>query len=286
MQGVLRQARTRRPAAFEVGIGIAAGILVVAVSLTQWGTDWDSLFRGLTLGAWLGAIVWFVSRRRRVAEERAHRAQDEQRLQLARELHDTVAGQVSVIGIQAMAARRVLVSQPGEAAAALERIEAAARAANGDLRRMLDALRGSGAPVDLSAEPGLGQLNELVADFAGRQRQVVLAIAPGTLPVSDLAVDRAAYRIVQEALTNVRRHAGDVPVRVDVRRDGGVLLLDVVNEPPPDGGQRSRVHVAGGGLGLVGIHERAVLLGGSAESLPTADGGFAVHARLPVSARS
>ena len=87
---------------------------------------------------------WFVARRRRVRAERAARELTEQRLELAHELHDTVAGQVGVIGIQAAAARRVLDTRPDEAAAALMRIEAAARAANADLRRMLDAFRGDG----------------------------------------------------------------------------------------------------------------------------------------------
>jgi signal transduction histidine kinase len=283
---VLREARTRRPVAFEVGTGIAAGVLVLVVSLTQWGTDWDSLFRGLSLGAWLGVVVWFATRRRRVEEERATRAVGEQRLQLARELHDTVAGQVSVIGIQAAAARRVLTSRPDDAAVALERIESAARAANADLRRMLDALRSGDPAVGPAAEPGLGALEELVAGTPGGQGRVALTIEPGTLPVSDVAVDRAAYRIVQEALTNVGRHAGDVPISVDVRRDGGVLVLTVINGPGAAGSQGASGRGEGAGLGLVGVRERAALLGGSADGRATPDGGFAVHARLPLRGRS
>ena len=267
--------RTRRPVAFEVGSGIAAGILVLVVSFIQWGTT-----RGLEAGSlagWLGALVWFVARRRRVADERAKQALVAQRLQLARELHDTVAGQVSVIGIQAAAARQVFGSRPADAAAALERIETAARTANSDLRRMLDALRGSDEAIGAGADLGLDALEDLVASIRVGQVDVALAVAPGTRPVGDVAVDRAAYRIVQEALTNARRHAADAPVVVQVRRDGGVLLIDVVNGPGTAAG-----HTAGGGLGLVGIRERAALLGGSADAGPTPEGGFAVRARLPL----
>jgi signal transduction histidine kinase len=169
------------------------------------------------------------------------------------------------------------VSRPADAAAALERIETAARTANTDLRRMLDALRGSDEPIGAGADPGLAALEDLVASIAPGQPNVTLAIAPGTRPVMDVAVDRAAYRIVQEALTNVHRHARDAAVTVDVRRDGGVILVDVVNGPGGMPGQD-----AGSGLGLIGIRERATLLGGSADAGPTPDGGFAVRARLPL----
>jgi signal transduction histidine kinase len=281
----LRDLRTRRPSAFEAGAGIAAGLLVLVVSVSQWGPGAESLFRAASLAVWLGAAVWILARRRRVAAERADRELMEQRLELARELHDTVAGQIAVIGIQAAAARRVLDSRPLETAAALERIEAAARAANGDLRRMLVALRGT-APSGTAAEPGLDELGRLVESMSADRARVTLSIEPGALPVPDVSVDRASYRIVSEALTNVRRHAGDVPVEVRVGRDAGDLVLEVVNGPGPTpasgpGRSRARDHE---GLGLVGIRERAAILGGSADAGPTPDGGYAVRARLPVGA--
>jgi signal transduction histidine kinase len=270
--------KTRRPGVFEVGSGVVAGGLALIASLVQWGVGADGLFRGLSLGVWLGALAWFVVRRRRTAEEEARRAVIEQRLQLARELHDTVAGQVSVIGIQAAAARRILVSRPDEAALALERIELAGRSANADLRRMLDALRGNDGTEPTGAAPGLAGLEDLVAGFNTGVPLVTLDLEPGVRPVRDAAVDRAAYRIVQEALTNARRHAGDVPVRIDLRRDGLSIALEVVNGPGTAAAD------PGGGLGLVGIRERATLLGGMADAGPTADGGFAVRARLPLGA--
>jgi signal transduction histidine kinase len=210
-----------------------------------------------------------------------------QRLQLARELHDTVAGHVAVIGIQAAAARRVLATRPEEASAALERIELLGRAANADLRRMLIALRGD-ATATRAAEPGLADLESLVRPFDGVGAAVALTVAPGSLPVADEAVDRAAYRIVAEALANVRRHAGSVPVSVGVRRDGSMLVVEVVNGPASGAaravGNTERAGSrpeAGSGTGIPGIRERAAMLGGSADAGPTPDGGFAVLVRLP-----
>lgn len=269
--------RTRRPVAFEVGTGVAAGALVFVVTLVQWGFT-----RGLEAGSlagWLGALLWWVTRRRRVADERARQAAVAQRLQLARELHDTVAGQVSVIGIQAAAARQVLASRPADAEAALERIETAARTANSDLRRMLDALRGRDEAMSAGADLGLAALEDLVASVQLGHASVTLSIGPGTRPVADQAVDRAAYRIVQEGLTNARRHASGAPVTVHVGRQGGALAVEVVNGPGSSSGSGAG---PGGGLGLIGIRERAALLGGSAEAGPTPDGGFAVRARLPL----
>ena len=276
-----RDLRDQHPVAVEVGTGIAAGVLVLVVTLFQWGLS-EGLKAG-SLGGWLGALVWFVTRRRRVAEERAKQGLVAQRLQLARELHDTVAGQVSVIGIQAAAARRVLTTRPDDAALALERIETASRAANTDLRRMLDALRGSDAVEPAGAAPGLDELEDLVAGFQGGDAHVTLVIGPGTRPVRDVSVDRAAFRVVQEALTNARRHAGDVPVSVMVDRDRDALVVDIVNGPTAASGHAvAGADGSGGGLGLVGLRERAALLGGTVDAGPTPDGGFAVRARLPV----
>jgi signal transduction histidine kinase len=281
----LRDLRARRPSAFELGAGIAAGALVLVVSVSQWGAGTDSLFRATSLAVWLGAVVWILARRRRVADERAHRALVAQRLELARELHDTVAGQVGAIGIQAAAARRVLDARPQEAALALERIEAMARTANADLRRMLVALRGD-ATATQANEPGLGDLDRFVETLPGGPANVRVSIEPGALPVGDAVVDRASYRIVTEALTNVLRHAGYVPVEVRVARDGGVLSLEVVNGPGPVSIPDARLGYSSashdGGLGLVGIRERVAILGGVAETGPTRDGGYAVRARLPL----
>lgn len=285
-----RGLRSRRPRVFEVGTGIAAATLVLLVSLAQWGIGPDQIFRGATLALWVGGFAWLFARRRRVADEQAKAALAAQRLQLARELHDTVAGQVAVMGIQAAAARRVLATRPVEASAALGHIEELGRAANADLRRMLVALRGDAASSS-TAEPGLADLESLIRSFGDAGVAVTLEVGPGALPVADIAVDRAAYRIVTEALTNARRHAGDAPVAVVVRRDGPALMVEVVNGRSTSGASSSgEVERAGSrpeaghGLGLIGIRERAAILGGSAVAGPTAEGGFAVRVRLPAGA--
>jgi signal transduction histidine kinase len=285
-----RGPRSSRPVAFEIGTGVAAGTLVLLVSLTQWGLEPDGLLRGTTLALWVGTFAWLLARRRRVAEELSQAAMAAQRLKLARELHDTVAGHVAVIGIQAAAARRVLATRPEEASAALERIELLGRAANADLRRMLIALRGD-STATRAAEPGLADLESLVRPFEDAGSAVTLTVAPGSLPVADEAVDRAAYRIVTEALANARRHAGSVPVSVGVRRDGPMLVVEVVNGPASGaaGAARDTERAgsrpqAGSGMGIPGIRERAAILGGTAEAGPTPDGGFAVLVHLPAGA--
>lgn len=271
----LRRWWSAHPAATEIVAGLVVAVAIAAVVAYQYGLTVDAWIRGASLGPWLGLAVGWSYRRRRTAAEREAVARQAQRLQLARELHDTVAGQVSVIGIQAAAARRVLASRPDDAAVALERIEAASRAANTDLRRMLDALRGDEAARTV-AEPGLAQLDDLVATFGGDEAPVILAVGQGTLPVTDAAVDRAAYRIVQEALTNAVRHAngGKVEVRVMCRDDG--LSLDIADS----GGRRQ--NVSDGGFGIEGMRERAAVYGGRLEAGPR-DDGFAVKAWLPAS---
>ncbi len=158
-------------------------------------------------------MVWLVARRRRIAEDRA-RAQGEAaraalRLELARELHDTLAGEVAAIGIQAAAGRRVIATRPEEAAVALERIEVASRSANADLRRMLEALR-SGDGASLTAAPGLAALPALAQEQTlGRAGAITVTIDPAVATSIDPALDRAAYRIAEEAIRNARR----TPVR-------------------------------------------------------------------------
>ena len=160
----------------------------------------------------------------------------EQRLQLARELHDAVAGQVAVVGIQAAAARRVLATQPDEAAAALERIEIASRTAVEDLRRMLVTLReGSTAPH--GAAPGLAQLDDLSAELRRAGLTVTVTRTGMSGPDLPQAVDQAAYRIVQEALTNALKHGGADTARVDLVRSADELEIRVTN---PLAGPRPR----------------------------------------------
>ena len=273
--------RTAHPAPAEVGIAVGAGVFVLVVAVGQWGTTSDALFRGLTIGTWLGVLVWLVVRRRRTAEERA-RAQAateraDLRLTLARELHDTLAGAVAGIGIQAAAARRVLTTQPDEAAAALERIEVASRAANADLRRMLEALRSGNETLVVDA-PGLRGLDAVAqVQTLGRAGAITVDVPEDVVAALDPALDRVAYRIVEEAVRNARRHAGPVPVAVTAAIDAGVLVVVVSNAAG-----RAAADDLGSGLGLVGMRERAAVFGGTIDAGPTPDGGYRVAARLPV----
>ena len=284
MTGVVERGRAWRvahPAVAEVGVAVAAAILATVVAVSQWGATQDALLRGLTLGTWLGVVVWLVARRRRVAEERVRQEGDAARaalrLELARELHDTLAGAVAGIGIQAAAARRVMEAQPAEAAVAMERIEVASRSANADLRRMLEALR-SGDDAPLTAAPGLDALPALAeAQTLGRAGAIRVAIDGDVAAALDAALDRAAYRIAEEAIRNARRHAGPVAVDVTARIVRAELRLVVENAPG-----RASADGDGSGLGLVGMRERAAVFGGSIDAGPTPAGGFRVEARLPI----
>ncbi|MBE1533440.1 sensor histidine kinase [Actinomadura algeriensis] len=197
------------------------------------------------------------------------RAVAEERLRIARELHDMVAHSVGIIAIQAGVGGRVIATQPAEARKALAAIEATSRDTLASLRRMLTGLRKEGA---LGPAPGLDDLDRLAAATcdAGVRVDVRRTGAPRELP-SD--VDLCAYRVVQEALTNVVRHAGVETCRVTVGyRDDG---LEIEIEDEGSGG------VVGAGFGIVGMRERVALLRGELTAGPRPGGGFRVAARIP-----
>jgi signal transduction histidine kinase len=265
----------------EVAMGATATVALVAVSLWQWGVTEDGLTRGVSIGLILGILVAASWRRRRRADEERDRELLESRLQLARELHDAVAGQVAIVGIQAAGARRVLTTDPGEAALALERIETASRAAVKDLRRMLVTLRGdspttSGLPLPAPApEPGLLDARRLLDE--ARASGLALTVTETGARPADLppAVDRAAYRILGESLTNALKHGGsgaDVEIRYEDHSVGLRVASDL---------RGGTVSAASGGLGIVGMRERARLLGGTLSAGPGPDGRWIVDARLP-----
>ncbi len=274
-----RRWRAAHAPAADVLAGLLAGIGVTLVGVWQWGTAGDGLLRAASLGTWLGLVVWLVARRRRVADERALAERAALRLSLARELHDSVAGEVAAIGIQAAAARRVVVTRPDDAAAALERIEVASRTANADLRRMLEALRDDSATPS-TGSPGLAAVRGLVDRRSlGRGGMTTLDLDRAALDIGDPALDQAAYRIVEEAMRNAMAHAGAAPIHVRVAVEAGALRVEVVNGPGREGAAWP-----GSGLGLTGMRERAALFGGRLDAAPTNDGGFQVEAVLPLRA--
>ena len=202
-----------------------------------------------------------------------------ERARIARELHDVVAHSVSVMVVQAGAAEEVLAAAPDRAREPLRSIQDTGRQALVELRRLLGVLRTDGSEAALAPQPGLDQ----VAALAAQVREAGVAVdlrVDGERDRVPAGVDLAAYRIVQEALTNVLKHAGasHAAVRVGYRPD--LIELEIFDDgcATPATGQATN----GTGHGLIGMRERASLYGGVVEARPRPEGGFAVRARLPV----
>jgi signal transduction histidine kinase len=210
--------------------------------------------------------------------EEARRAVLEERTRIAREMHDVVAHHMSMIAVQAETAPYRLGDLPESARAEFATLNASARAALADMRKLLRVLR-SDEPASKTPQPRLSDLPELVQATRRAGVAVELSMRP---PKGDVpsAVEVCAYRIVQEALSNARRHAGGSEVVVSIERDGDSLRLEVRNgrgsaaAPGPREGRA--------GLGLVGMRERVALIGGSLSAGPTELGGFLVAACLPL----
>jgi len=210
-------------------------------------------------------------------EELARRAVTEERLRIARELHDVVAHSMSIIAVQSGVGAHVLDSQPEEARKALAAVEATSRQALVEMRRLLGVLRAETEPRgSLAPAPGLADVEALAAEVAraGVRVEVGIEGTPAELPVG---LELSAYRIVQEALTNVVRHAGPATARVAVRYAPGRVEVEVVDDGR--GGDPDRDH---GGHGIAGMRERAALYGGTLEAGPGPGGGFRVAACLPL----
>jgi signal transduction histidine kinase len=224
-------------------------------------------------------------RRLQAEHEAATRAALEtERARIARELHDVVTHNVSVMIVQAGAARQVLASSPGDATQALLAVESSGRAAMSELRHLLGLLS-PGDPTgtgdeDLRPQPGLGQLRALIEGTTAVGLPVALHLGelPARLPPG---VDLAAYRVVQEALTNVLKHAGKPATTVRVRYSGGAVVVEVADDGPPIPAATPAT-VPGAGRGLLGLRERIGMYGGEVEAGPVAGGGWRLLARIPV----
>jgi signal transduction histidine kinase len=220
----------------------------------------------------------------REKEEEARRAVVDERLHIARELHDVVAHSMGVIAVQASVGEHVIDDDPQEAKRALAAISGVSRSTLAEIRRLLGVLREAdaeegGAPAYAPA-PGLADLDRLVRELDGAGIRVEVAYE-GTRTELPRGVDLTAYRIVQEALTNVLKHAGPASAAVTVRYEPGVLDLEVVDDGRGVNGRaEGRV-----GHGLVGMRERVGVYGGSLETGPRPGGGFRVAVRLPYADR-
>ena len=226
-------------------------------------------------------------------QAQAHAAVTE-RLRIARELHDMVAHSIGIIAIQAGVGCRVIDTQPAEARNALTAIEATSRETLAGLRQMLGVLRRTGPPGHGPPEPapGLADLGRLAATARDAGVRVELRWLGPRRPLP-ADVDLSAFRIIQESVTNVVRHAGTGRCRVTVDCRDDELGIEVTDdgrggtppaEGPGEGGAIEGGAIAGGGFGIDGMRERACLLGGELTAGPLAGGGFRVAARLPVPA--
>ncbi|MFE7718779.1 sensor histidine kinase [Nocardia rhizosphaerihabitans] len=222
-------------------------------------------------GEALRQAEWRADEAERTREETAGRRADEERLHIARELHDSLTHQISVIKVQSEAAVHVARKRGEEVPAALLAIREAGREAARDLRATLAALRDDGAP-----RPGLAHIPDLVERARATGLDATLTIE-GDQAAVPAAVDRTVYRIVQESLTNITRHAGaaTASVRIDYGQD--TLVVEV-----EDDGNATPAAIPAPGVGLLGMRERVTALGGRLRAAPRTDGGFTVHAELPV----
>jgi len=281
--------------------GLAVAELgLAAVPLTRFEEPLDWLvwvqFAGIFGAAWLLGLFAHNYRAHaarleertaeleRAREALARRAVVEERLRLARELHDVVAHAMSVIAVQSGVGAHVADSRPEEVGKALAAIEATSRSALTELRRLLGVLRQDGEPqASLTPAPGLANLEGLLAEVAKAGLAVRLRVegAPAPLPAG---LDLSAYRIIQEALTNVVKHAGPAHAQVTIRYRDHEVAVEVIDDgrgvaAVATDGRRGRT-----GHGLIGMAERVAVFGGDLEVGPRPGGGFRVAARLPLAA--
>ncbi|MER5976948.1 sensor histidine kinase [Streptomyces sp. NPDC001857] len=281
--GLAEPARRSVPA-LAVALPVAGSAVYAGEAVVTPSEDWRgavglaSVVLLVIGGAW-GAGFVLRGRRAAAAREqrrRSERALIEERLRIARELHDIVSHNLSLIAIKAGVARHVAEADPAEARAALKVIEETSRAALTEMRRTLGVLRTEGAP--LGPVPDLDRLDRLAAEAhrAGVEVDLTVRSVEGLAGGTRLTV----YRIVQEAVTNVVRHAAPTRCRVTVEADAREVRIDIVDEGPSSARSRTAPELPGG-HGLLGMRERAMMYGGSFEAAPRPEGGFAVSVRLP-----
>jgi signal transduction histidine kinase len=259
-----------RPALAAGVVGLAAIWLEIALTDNDFA---NYAFTGFfVVGAWLAGRGFQT--RELGQEESARAAAAEERSRIARELHDVVAHNVTVMVIQAQAARAA--TEPGsEAGHALETIEATGQEALTEMRRLLGLLRADDEELSLAPQPSMRHLDRLAESVrrAGLPVEVDVAGEPMALPPG---VDLSAYRIVQEALTNALKHAGPARARVLVRYGEEELQLEISDDGAAPG------NGVGAGHGLAGMRERVRVYGGSVESGARPEGGYSVSVRLPL----
>ncbi|RFU83191.1 two-component sensor histidine kinase [Streptomyces triticagri] len=310
-------ASTDRPTTWRVGL-LTSALLTGTAMLTGSPLPWYSQ-ENLGIFAWTGlasaagdavrsrrafidAMTERAERAERTREEEARRRVAEERLRIARDLHDVVAHHIALVNVQAGVASHVMDKRPDQAKEALAHVREASRSALNELRATVGLLRQSGDPeAPTEPAPGLARLDELAESFqrAGLPVEVARSDAGTHAPA---AVDLVAYRVIQEALTNVQKHAGPgATAEVSVVRVGSRLEITVLDDGPghpapeasaaadeasrrddEDREARDGTDPERGGHGLIGMRERVTALGGSCTAGPRYGGGFRVHAILPL----
>ncbi|WP_248959093.1 sensor histidine kinase [Sphaerisporangium perillae] len=292
--------------AVRAGGEVTLGVWIVSV-VGSWIIHPNSMFLASTMVTVALLFGYNVRARRRATnrlaeerqrgeEQRAARSVLEERARIARELHDIVAHHMSVIAIQAEAVPLRATGDPVRLEAGLAEIRVLSLAALAEMRQVLGALRGEDGRRETAPQPGLGRLD----DLTGNARSGGLAVTVDVTGSLELppAVGLSAYRILQESLSNAMRHAPGSSVRIEIVRTTTELRLQVTSGPgrrpaspgtgpdltgrPPRDRQERTPPPSGGGQGIIGMRERAILLGGTLEAAPTPGGGFAVTATLPI----
>jgi signal transduction histidine kinase len=277
-----------------VWVGVSTALVVGAAGVILGDLPWlGPIVVGNVAELGLGAAIGDAVRSRRAyvstIEERAHRAERtreeeatrrvmEERLRIARELHDVLAHHIALINVQAGVAALVLDDKPDQARESLAHIRQAGRDALDELRTTVGLLRQPDSPDELTTEPapGLDRLPDLIASFTAAGLSVYPWIE-GEAPDLPATIDLTAYRIVQEALTNVSKHAVDATASVRLTFADAGLRIEVT-----DTGTGQNLTAAGTGHGLLGMRERALSVGGTFSAGPGRHGGFQVLAKLPV----
>ncbi|OII62804.1 two-component sensor histidine kinase [Streptomyces sp. CC53] len=289
--------RTDRPTTWRVGL--ATMTVLTGAAMCCGSAPWYSQ-QNLGVFAWTGmaaaagdavrsrrafvdAIRERAERAERTREEEARRRVAEERLRIARDLHDVVAHHIALVNVQAGVAAHVMDKRPDQAKEALAHVREASRSALDELRATVGLLRQSDDPeAPTEPAPGLARLDDLLDSFRRAGLPVTVARTDQGAQLS-AAVDLAAYRIIQESLTNVRKHAGpDATAEVSVVRVGRTIEVTVL-----DSGSSAAAApgpAAPGGHGLLGMRERATALGGALTTGPRFGGGFRVQAILPLTA--
>jgi len=292
----------------QAWIGLLAVNVAIALILVTDPPDLDVTGTLLNMAvfsaAWLAGQVLrsrtaATAARLAEAEERAEaqrqlgaRSVAEERLRLAQELHDVVAHSMSVIAVQAGMGAHVIDTRPADAKAALEAISTTSRSTLSEMRRLLGVLRDEEGDLDHSPAPGIEQLPGLVADVRGAGIPVDLTVEGDAAGIPK-GVELSVYRVVQEGLTNVIKHAGPARAVVTVRYEPSAVEVQVLDDGRGAAADHAASPAAGrgdavvadedgqGGHGLLGMRERVTLWGGTLTAGPRPGGGFGVKARLP-----